>query len=353
MVIMEKNNSFGVAVLHSPSNISFEERKMDRDPGPNEVLLRVRYSGICSSDIKRVMEPGGAYVYPLVPGHEFSGEVVNLGSSVTGFSIGEKVGVFPLMRCGKCRWCKNGMDSLCDNYDYLGSRRDGGFSQYVFVPSSNLIKLGSKVTLKDASLIEPAAVAYHGTVKAKNSFAGGFVLVYGLGTVGLFAVQFAKLLGAKKVIGVDRNSHKFQIAKKCGADYTISPDSIQSGLAELGFPDGPDVFLECAGSAEAQANSIEIVKKSGEIVFLGNSKGDLVIKEKTVPRILRKEVTIKGSWNSFFDSDWKFVVDAMDSGKIMAEELVSHEFPLSEVSKVFHALKERSLKNVIKVTFVP
>lgn len=163
------------AVLYSIDDLRVEEV-----PTPEVkdgwVLIKVDSAGICGSDIPRIKKTG-TYSFPLIPGHEFSGKVLETG---------EKVAVYPLIPCGECVFCKTGEFNLCDHYDYLGSRRDGGFAQFVSVPEGNLIPVPENVSLEDAALAEPATVAQH-AVKRSKLVKGGTVLVVGAGTIGYFA----------------------------------------------------------------------------------------------------------------------------------------------------------------------
>ncbi|MDE7206536.1 MAG: alcohol dehydrogenase catalytic domain-containing protein, partial [Lachnospiraceae bacterium] len=166
-------------VLHDVNRIHFEEVEKPR-PAENEVLVSVKAAGICGSDIPRIYKTG-AHVHPLVPGHEFSGQVIEVGKRAGTAWIGKRVGIFPLIPCGTCTACQKRHYELCRNYSYLGSRRNGGFAEYVAVPEWNLIELPDSVPYEEAAMLEPMAVAVHAMRRVqlhKNDTA----VILGLGT---------------------------------------------------------------------------------------------------------------------------------------------------------------------------
>ena len=207
------------AVLHAPADLRIEEVPVP-EIGPYDVLVRVRAAGICGSDLERIMVTG-TYHFPTIPGHEFCGEVDTAGSAVKAYKAGDRVLVVPIIPCGTCEYCAQGYYGQCEHYDYLGSRTDGGFAEYVRVPEGNLIPLPESVSFLEGAAVEPAAVTLHGIIKA-DIRAGDSVAVLGCGAIGLFAIQFAKILGATRVIAVDVIPGKLESAKKAGADFCIN-----------------------------------------------------------------------------------------------------------------------------------
>lgn len=151
-----KTKMMAAAVLHAPADLRYEEIGVPRI-GANDVLLRVKAAGNCGSDLQRIMVEG-THVFPCVPGHEFSGEIAEIGNKVDSFKIGDKVTAYPLISCMRCEWCQQGEYNLCEDYDYLGSRCDGAFAEYVKVPDSNLIKLPRPIDFEEAAMIDPACV---------------------------------------------------------------------------------------------------------------------------------------------------------------------------------------------------
>jgi len=181
------------AVLHAPGDLRVEDVPVPAI-GPDDVLVRVMAAGICGSDIGRVMVTG-TYRFPTVPGHEFAGQIEKTGANVTHLVAGDRVAVAPLMPCFDCEWCRAGKFSLCDSYDFMGSRSDGAFAEFVKAPARNVMKIPDSVSYDAAATIEPAAIILHGIHKLDVSL-GDAVAVVGCGALGYFALQFAKLSGA-------------------------------------------------------------------------------------------------------------------------------------------------------------
>ena len=338
-------------VLHAKQDLRYEQVPFPM-LSAGEVLVKVRCAGICSSDIGRYSSGKMIYKFPLVMGHEFSGEIAKIGVEVDGFSVGEKVAIYPLIPCDSCEFCKEGKPQLCEKYNYLGSRTSGGFAEYIKCPASCLVKLPSEVDLEDAALIEPMAVALHG-VRKLNLRAGSSVLVYGMGTVGLFAIQWAKIFGAGKIIAVDRNDFKLSVARNVGATHTVNSRSsdVLSSVSEITFGRGTDFVVECSGASEFEVQSLLTVCRGGSIVFVGNPKSKLEIPDDILQKnLVRKEVSILGSWNSVVNDDWQMCLDMLARGAINCKPLITNRFRLKEISKVFLDINEKKFE-FIKVIF--
>ncbi|MBS3169515.1 galactitol-1-phosphate 5-dehydrogenase [Candidatus Woesearchaeota archaeon] len=341
-------------VLKAIDNISYEEREIP--PLKDDwILVNVKYAAICGSDIPRV-KVKGTYSFPTVPGHEFSGIISQVGSQVDGFKPGDRVTVYPLVSCGSCSYCLNGNENLCGNYNYLGSRCDGGFAEYVVCPARNVIRVPENVSLEEAALVEPLSVALRG-VKRAGVKRGGRVIIFGLGPIGLFAIQWAKKNGAVKIVGIDRNAHKLDIALRLGADFVLNSNEgdylqkLHSIKSDYPF----DVVLECSGSNLFQDQAITTVKKGGVISLLGNPQKETSFSEKTFQLLLRNEITLIGSWNSLIvpgENEWQEVLHSLSDGTISAMPVITHRFPLSEIKDVFDNLYERKYDHYCKGIFV-
>lgn len=340
-------------VLLDVNNILYQEIEAPTI-NEEEVLVSVKYASICGSDIPRV-KTKGTYHFPTIPGHEFAGIISAIGSSVKNISVGDRVSVYPLIPCKKCIYCQEDKENLCDSYNYLGSRCDGGFAQVVKCPARNVLKIPENVSLENASMVEPMAVALRG-VKRGNITPGETVVVFGLGPIGLFSIQWAKLKGASIVIGIDRNEHKLDIAKNCGVTHTLNSSALDfdEKLKSLLDKLGADKVIECSGANIFQEKAIDIVKKFGTVSLLGNPKDKVVFKEKYFQLILRKEISLIGSWNSLITSkenEWQEVLDTLALGKIHTSSLITHRFSLVSIKQVFDDLHERKIKNYCKGIF--
>lgn len=341
-------------VLESINNINYKNIEIS-ELKVGEVLVKVKCAGICGSDIPRV-KTKGTYHFPTIPGHEFAGIVSSIGNDVNSVSIGDRVTVYPLISCQECSYCLDGKDNLCENYNYLGSRCDGGFAEYVKCPARNLLKISEQVSFEEAALIEPIAVGLRGVKRSKIKL-GDKIIVFGLGPIGLFALQWAKLKGASLVVGIDRNNHKLEIAKEVGVDYVINSndEACDKRIKELVGSTGADVILECSGANVFQEKAIDLVKKFGTISIIGNPKGDVTFKEKCFQWILRKEITLIGSWNSLIvdrENEWQEVIDALESKKLQVMPMITHRFALPEIKEVFDNLYEKKYGGYCKGVFV-
>ena len=200
-------------VLHDIGKITLDEVSVPQ-PAAGEVLLKVHAAGICGSDIPRIYDTG-AHSMPLIPGHEFAGEVVGVGAEVKDAWIGKRVGVFPLIPCRECRPCSERRYEMCRSYSYLGSRRDGGFAEYVVVPEWNLIELADNVAYEEAAMSEPMAVAVH-AIRRVQPETSDTVVVCGLGTIGELIVMFLIDMGIKNILVVGNKDFQRQSVLKMG-----------------------------------------------------------------------------------------------------------------------------------------
>lgn len=322
-------------------------------PRKGEVLLQIKRCGICSSDIDRVFKTG-TYHFPTIPGHEFSGQIIALGDGVDPSYLGRRAVVFPLLPCFRCPSCEMEEYARCDNYNYFGSRCDGAFAEYLAVPVWNLVLLADTLSYDAAALCEPAAVAFH-AVNTGQITPGDTVAVVGSGTIGLLAAMWAKIQGAGQVIVIGRGEKKLKTAQTLGFSQTISTvaqDAEKETLTLTG-QQGADIVLEMVGSPESVNSAICCVKKGGTVVLTGNPSGDITLNRTAYWKILRKELNIKGTWNSSYSTnknDWANAVDYMEKGLLPTEQLITHHFRLDECDKAFRVLLDRE-SGAIKVMF--
>jgi len=344
------------AVLHAPGDLRVEEVARPA-PGPGAVLVRVGAAGICGSDIGRVMVTG-TYRFPTIPGHEFAGTVEEVGAGVTHLAPGDRVAVAPLMPCFDCDWCRAGKFSLCEDYDFLGSRSDGAFAEYLTAPARNVLKIPDTVSLEVAATIEPAAIILHGIQKLDLKL-GDAVAVVGCGALGFFALQFAKLSGAQPLIAVDVDDDKLALARQVGADTCINPakeDAVAAVRAATGGR-GVAVSLECAGSAPGRDLSILVAAKQGTVMLYGTAYGDVTFAGKAFARMVREELQVVGSWNSyslpFPGKEWFDILELLRTGRLLVEPLITHRATLEEAPAIFRALKARTFGPYAKILFKP
>lgn len=308
-----------------------------------EVLLKVHACGICGSDIPRIFV-NGTYHFPTIPGHEFSGEVVAAADKENERLIGTRATVFPLIPCKTCENCNKGSYEMCKGYDYLGSRSDGAFAEYVRVPVWNIVPIPDNLSYEAAAMTEPCAVAIHALRRAQIEI-GDDVVIYGPGTIGMLIAQWARAWGANVLlVGTDLNNWDF-VESLGFYDYCNSSheDAVKWVMEKTGGV-GADIAIEAVGIAATACNCLESVASGGKVIFVGNPHGDYTFPQNTYWQILRKQLTIFGTWNSSYNntkkSDWNMVVDAMASGKIDVEKLITHRFPLEEMDKGLEIMRD-------------
>jgi L-iditol 2-dehydrogenase len=340
--------------MYKPGDLRVEDVPVPK-AGDDETLVKVIACGVCGSDIPRVNRYG-AHIAPLTIGHEFSGEIVETGKNVKGFVPGDIVAVPPLMPCRKCEWCLAGEYSLCDHYDYFGSRRDGAMAEYVPVPQANLLKITPEIDPVEAATFDPCANAMH-AIGIAGLKEGENVSIYGAGPIGLFALQCAKAYGALKVIMVDIDEKKLQIAAELGADHTINSrnekpsDKIRDILGG-----GAEVVFDITGAPAAQLEAIESCRKLGRMVLVGISHQPLSLGEKHVDQIMRKQLRVLGSWNSFYEPfpgrDWFETRRLFSEKKVRADKVISHRLTLDEAPGMFQAIDKGGIF-FNKILFLP
>lgn len=307
-------------VLHGIGDLRYEDWPMP-ELQPGWALVKVLTAGICSSDIPRIFTKG-TYHFPTIPGHEFCGLVEAVHNETDSGWIGKRVGVYPLIPCKKCPSCQRREYETCEHYDYLGSRRDGGFAEFVAVPVWNLLELPDTVSDVRGALLEPAAVALHAVERAKIQ-TGDSVCIVGTGAIGLLAGQWARLKGAGRVVIKGRSETKRSLAESCGLEYLTDATGEQF-----------DRVIEAVGSEAALAESIQLTAPGGRLVLMGNPDGPRTLSQDVYWRILRKQLTLTGTWNSSYDrrnSDWIETVRAVAMRKLEIDSIVSHTLELDEL----------------------
>lgn len=313
------------AVLTQTNTLVIEERPMPAR-GEDEVILRVRAAGICGSDLPRVFS-GKVYHFPLVLGHEFAGEIVDAADPAL---VGRYAAVFPVLPCRKCAMCQAEEYPLCASYDYYGSRRDGAMEEYLAVKVWNLVFIPDGVSSEEAAMCEPAAVARHAIMRAGLT-GGEHVLVYGAGPIGLMLGQWAMSMGASSVSYSDIDERKLAFAEKMGFSRVAADKKY-------------DVVVEGAGAPSALQGAIESAKPFGRLVLMGNAARDMDLPQPVYQQILRKQLTLAGTWNSSYNArvnDWSAALEAMASGALRVKPLITHTFPLDEVRAAFDLMGER------------
>ena len=331
-------------VLHGINDLKYQEYPVP-ELNSGEVLFKVRACGICGSDIPRIFKTG-TYHFPTIPGHEFSGEVVAVADKKNNHLIGMRAAVFPLIPCNHCPSCNKGIYETCQNYNYLGSRCNGGFAQYVSVPVWNLVPIPESLSFEEAAMAEPVSVALHAVNKATIT-SKDVVVVFGLGPIGILIAQWAKVYGAKKILLIGTNSTNYKIIEDLGfTDYfNISNGDPIEWVLEKTNGNGANIAFEAVGISSTACNCLECVTLGGKIVLVGNPNADFIFPKNTYWKILRKQLTIFGTWNSRYNStlqnDWTTAINALTSGNIDVKNLITHRFNLEHMNQGLQIMKDK------------
>ncbi|WP_029231937.1 galactitol-1-phosphate 5-dehydrogenase [Butyrivibrio sp. VCB2006] len=370
-------------VLYGIGNIKYAETNMPV-PKKGEALVKVSHCGICGSDIPRIYK-SGAHNMPIIPGHEFSGVVEDCKDKPA--LVGKRVGIYPLIPCMGCAQCESGHYEMCQNYNYLGSRCDGGFAEYVTVPIWNLVPLPDEVSDIEAAMLEPMGVAVHslrrcGLLTDKYEINPDHddvtVLVCGLGTIGLLTAMFLSDAGfpmtycignkdiqKKKLFEMGYSEYNF-----CDVRYEDTYDFVKS----LRGGNGVNYYFECIGRSESYEQAIKSTAPLGTVMLVGNPASDMELSRETYWKILRNQMRVLGTWNSSYEGrnarkkcyqdDWQYVINRLvewKSGKRVGpghyeetadgeeyfvkfspENLVSHCFSLEDMHKGLDIMKRKS-----------
>ena len=344
-------------VLRDIGKISFEDVNIPI-PKENEVRIRVMAAGVCGSDIPRIYE-NGAHKMPLIPGHEFSGVVDEAGPGVTKNLIGKRVAVFPKIACGKCDMCLSGATLQCRNYDYIGSRRDGAFAEYVTAPATNLLEIPDNVCFEEAAMLEPFAVAANAVrTGTKDINTDKPVAICGLGTIGLMVTMLMKNAGFSNIYVIgNKNGQKnraleLDIPEDCYCDSAKS-DPLKWISDKTG---GVCSYYECVGKNETISLGIEALNPGGRLILVGNPYSDMTFSRDVWWKILRNQITLSGIWNSSFsqndpDNDWNYAIEKISVDNIHPSVLISHKLELEKLENgllIMRDKKEDYCKIIIK-----
>ncbi len=319
------------------------------EAGPDELLVRVEACGVCGTD-RHLFHGEFPCTPPVTLGHEFSGIIEQVGSAVSGFSVGDRVTGDPNIACGRCSHCVNGRVNLCRNLTAIGIHRDGGFADYVIIPHKQAFPLPADLDPMHGAFCEPLACCLHGIDLAEIK-AGSSVVVLGGGVIGLLTVQLARLAGATTVILVTRQASRRSLAEELGATASVDPNA-GDVIAQIAgghglVPGGVDVVLECAGVAETVVQATKLVRPGGTAVILGvMAQGERVEIEPF--DLLFREVKLVTSFLNPFTH--RRAADLIASGRIEVEKLISRKVSLEEAPEVVRQLPQ---PGEVKVLVVP
>lgn len=330
-------------VVYAREDIRYEEIEKPRVK-PGCVLIKVKYTGICGSDVPRV-NGDACHYFPNVLGHEFSGTIAEIGEGVTRLHVGERVSGVPLVPCMKCEDCLKGNYSLCKHYSFIGSREFGSFAEYVAVPELNAVPFDENVTFEQGAFFEPATVALHGLKRVPYE-GGKTVAVLGGGTIGMFVMQWAKIFGAAKTAVFDISPERLALGKRLGADAGIH--TLEEGFREQAMAltegKGFDYVFETAGNGITMKMAFELAANKAHVCFVGTPTKELIFTVQEWENMNRKEFTLTGSWMSysapFPGEEWKLTAHYFKTGELKFDDsFIFRKVPLSRIASAFELFK--------------
>ena len=334
--------------LYGPRDIRYEDADEPIIKNNDDVKIKVRSVGICGSDMHRYALLG-PYIQGMIWGHEFSGEIVEIGSAVRKFKVGQKVTACPALYCGKCDSCKKGKYAQCNKLSVIGAYRPGAFSEYIVMPEKNVVNVPDSISFDAAAVIEPSCVAVHGFYNAGGLMAGDTVAILGCGTVGTMSIQWAKIMGAKRIIAIDIDDNKLTTAQYAGASDTINAnvEDVHKKIYEMTNNKGVDVAVEAAGTAETSEQVLALPGKGGKVIYMGIPYSDVMIRRFYFEKIVRNELSIVGTWNAisapFPGKEWSTCVYFLEKQKLKTEILITHKLPLSKGAEAFEMLVDNKM----------
>jgi L-iditol 2-dehydrogenase len=321
--------------------------------GPDEVLIQVRACGICGSDLHGMDGSSGRRIPPIIMGHEAAGAIAQLGRQVTGWQVGDRVTFDSMISCGRCRFCRRGAANLCDHRQVLGVscqefRREGAFAEYVAVPESILYRLPDGLTFERAAMAEPLSVVLHAVARATVQL-GDTAVVVGAGMIGLLAVQALRAAGCGRLIAVDIDRRRLDMACRLGANTALSPaeTDVVAEIGRLTGGRGADLAIEAVGFPATFATAIGVLRKGGRAALVGNLRPQV---ELPLQAVVTRELTLFGSCASA--GEYPACLEMIAQGAIDVDALTSAVAPLAEGAQWFRRLHQGG-EGLLKVILTP
>ncbi len=314
--------------------------------GHNDVLIKIRRTAICGTDIHIYQWDDWArntIPVPLAVGHEFFGEVVECGIEVTGFSIGDRVSAEGHITCGVCRNCRAGRRHLCISAVGVGVNRAGAFAEYLSVPAFNVFKLPDEITDDMAAILDPFGNATHTALSF--DLVGEDVLITGAGPIGIMAVAIARFAGARHVVITDVNDYRLGLARKMGASVALNVGSasIDDTMRELGMEEGFDVGMEMSGNPSAFRDLLRVMHHGGQVALLGIPPDNVAIDWNEV---IFKGLILKGIYGREMFETWYKMASMLQSG-LDLEPIITHRYPIADYQKAFELMESGQSGKVI------
>jgi L-iditol 2-dehydrogenase len=333
------------AVMTEPGKIAF--RDVDKpSTGDAQVLIQVKRIGVCGSDI-HVFHGMHPYTgYPVVQGHEVSGIIAKVGDQVEDLAVGDKVTFTPQVTCGECYPCTHGMYHICESLKVMGFQTDGAAQEFFAVDADKVLTIPDHVSLDQAAMVEPTAVAVHALSRAKEDLTGKNVLVLGAGTIGSLVAQVAKASGAKAVMITDINDYKLKKATACGIDFAVNTaqQDLNTAILEHFGPNRADLILECVGVQPTITQAVANARKGTTIVVVGVFGR---VPEVDLGLVQDRELSLVGTL-MYQRRDYERAIELVAGGKLSLDKMITHHFPFSEYMRAYEAINAAQ-GNIMKV----
>jgi threonine 3-dehydrogenase len=316
--------------------------------GRNDVLVKVKMASICGTDLHIYNWDRWAQSRihpPLIPGHEFCGEVAAFGEEVTSVREGDFVSAEMHVACGKCLQCRTGEAHICQNVKIIGVDTNGAFAEYVVIPESNIWKLDPAIPHEYASILDPLGNAVHSVMAGE--IAAKTVAVTGCGPIGLFAIAVARAVGATSVFALEVNEHRRKIAREMKADYVLDPaqENAKAAVMEKTGGLGVDVVLEMAGHPDSIRAAFEIVRRGGRISLLGLTSKPISLNFSE--DIIFKGITVQGINGRRMYQTWYQMTALLKAGKLDLHPVITDRIPMKDFSKAMTRLQTGEASKIL------
>jgi 2-desacetyl-2-hydroxyethyl bacteriochlorophyllide A dehydrogenase len=324
-------------VYYGPRDLRYVEVETPK-PKKSEVLVRVKSVSICGSDLAGYKGGSAMRKPPLIMGHEFSGQIAELGEGVAGLKAGARVGVVTNLYCGHCQDCRDGLDNVCDNRFIIGTTMkagsyNGAMADYVVAPAEKIMSLPDNVSFAECALVEPLSISLRAT-KHAGDLKGKTAAVFGTGPIGLMGVMCLKAFGAKRVIAIDILENRLKMALQCGATDAInSKDDVLAITRKMTDGIGIDVVFDAAGVAATVNTGIEIARNGGKLLMVGMASPTFEIEYK---HAVCKELKLLGSY--MYTSEMREGLQMISDGKMNVKQIITSTYPMAEGPRIFEEL---------------
>jgi L-iditol 2-dehydrogenase len=320
----------------------------------NEVLVKIKVASVCGSDIHGMNGNSKRRQPPIIMGHEASGVIEEVGKDVAGFAVGDRVTFDSTVYCGECGYCKSQQINLCDHRMVLGAstgeyRRHGAYAEYIAIPAHILYKLDDAISFEDAAMVEPMSVALH-AIHLLPPVKDGCLVLFGTGTIALFAVQLLKLQDFNNVVVVGRNHKNLQLAKELGADLIVDSTQEDPTTAVMNYTKqvGADLAYDAAGAQSTFDSAIHCLRKGGHFVTIANLTPEFTI---DMLSLITRQLTIHGSCAS--NGENEEILTWLKEGKIRTDYVISAKISLEEAPEYLLRIHHKEIPEFQKLLILP